>query len=267
VTRHSDAELLAREADGLRAFYRLIASGGAGARLIELDGGVQACIVPAVPERSIVNGVVYAESHAAASALRELAELYDAAGVEAWTVWVHPGDDRLAGELGAAGHVLDAQPVAMGATLAELDLAERAPLALDPAPTWDAVAAINDAAYGLEPSSGFGRALRNLAAPDAQLYVALADGEPAASTVAIRHGDDCSITFVATLPHVRGRGLASGLMRVALREARDDGCATTTLEATALGAPVYRAMGYRTLGTLQMWERRRPSAREAAPTS
>jgi hypothetical protein len=46
-------------------------------------------------------------------------------------------------------------------------------------------------------------------------------------------------------------------MRLALRDARDRGCETTSLEATAAGEPVYRAIGYRALGALQMWERRR----------
>lgn len=267
MTRYADGELLERESDGLRAFYRWIATGGGGASLVELAGGVQACITPAVPERSIVNGVVYSDPQAAAAALDELAAAYDAAAVEAWTVWVQPGDGALADALAAAGHVLDAQPIAMGAALADLDLDDRVPLDLAASPTWDAVASINDVAYGLQPSSGFGRALRNVAADDARAYVALVDGEPAASTVALIHGDDCSITLVATLPRMRGRGLASGLMRRALREALEAGCATTTLEATAMGAPVYHGMGYRTLGTLQMWERRRRPSGEAPTPS
>jgi GNAT superfamily N-acetyltransferase len=68
-------------------------------------------------------------------------------------------------------------------------------------------------------------------------------------------GNAC-VQFVATHPDARGQGLAIGLMRQALRAARERGCTTTTLESTKLGRPVYERLGYRPLGTLGMWELR-----------
>jgi predicted acetyltransferase len=67
---------------------------------------------------------------------------------------------------------------------------------------------------------------------------------------------DCYISFVATRPHARNRGIASDLMRAALRDGLEQGCVTTTLEASAMGRSAYERLGYRPLGTLQMWERR-----------
>jgi ribosomal protein S18 acetylase RimI-like enzyme len=64
------------------------------------------------------------------------------------------------------------------------------------------------------------------------------------------------VQLVATRPEARRRGLAGELLRLALREAAARGLKTTTLEATAAGAPVYSRLGYRDLGELQMWERR-----------
>ena len=72
------------------------------------------------------------------------------------------------------------------------------------------------------------------------------------------HGGDAEVNFVATVPEARGRGLAGALMTRALADARERGRLTTTLVATKLGRPVYERMGYRPLGTVQMWERRRP---------
>jgi predicted GNAT family acetyltransferase len=68
--------------------------------------------------------------------------------------------------------------------------------------------------------------------------------------------------FVATLPGERRQGLAAECMRAALRQAADDGCTTTTLEATAAGEAVYAAMGYRSFGRYRMME-----ARATAPPS
>ena len=44
----------------------------------------------------------------------------------------------------------------------------------------------------------------------------------------------------------------------ALADARERGCTTTTLVATKMGHPVYARLGYRDLGRVQMWERRKP---------
>jgi len=44
-------------------------------------------------------------------------------------------------------------------------------------------------------------------------------------------------------------------MRTALRAARDQGCTSTSLEASAAGRPVYARLGYRDLGETQLWER------------
>jgi len=67
------------------------------------------------------------------------------------------------------------------------------------------------------------------------------------------------VTFVATLPEARGRGLAARLLTHALHDARERGCTTTSLQATKMGQPLYERLGYRNLGPLHMWERRAPS--------
>jgi hypothetical protein len=42
-----------------------------------------------------------------------------------------------------------------------------------------------------------------------------------------------------------------------VRDAREDGCESSTLEATAAGERVYARLGYRSLGRLGMYELRR----------
>ena len=63
---------------------------------------------------------------------------------------------------------------------------------------------------------------------------------------------------MATVPAARGRGLATALMAHALADARERGRTTSTLQATDLGRPVYERLGYRSLGEIQMWEKRGP---------
>jgi ribosomal protein S18 acetylase RimI-like enzyme len=67
---------------------------------------------------------------------------------------------------------------------------------------------------------------------------------------------DCYLWFVAAVPEVRRRGLASELVRVALLDARERGCTTTTLESTKMAEPVYEQLGYHAFGRYGMWERR-----------
>jgi predicted acetyltransferase len=74
--------------------------------------------------------------------------------------------------------------------------------------------------------------------------------------LALHHKEDCGISFVATVPKARRKGLASQVMRQALQEARRQGCTTTTLQATEVGEKLYVKLGYRHLCVMQLWERR-----------
>jgi GNAT superfamily N-acetyltransferase len=92
----------------------------------------------------------------------------------------------------------------------------------------------------------------------AHMYLASVDGKDACSVVILDHEGDAGVWAVGTNENARGRGLAKGLLSRALEHARDRGCATTTLQATRAGRPAYERLGYRDLGTLEMWERRKP---------
>jgi predicted GNAT family acetyltransferase len=89
-----------------------------------------------------------------------------------------------------------------------------------------------------------------------RFYVGSVAGEPVTCLIATEIDGNCEIDGVATPPEARGSGLSGQLLAHALVDAAERGCATTTLVATTLGRPVYERLGYRRLGTLQMWERR-----------
>lgn len=240
----------------LMSFIRLVGGGAESSRVLEPEG-VTASVVPAIPDRSIVNSVAYRDTDALAAALEDLAAEYDSAGIDAWTVWV-PEDDRdVAALLEASGHRLDATPTAMIADLSkppELDADE-----LD----WGAgadppdVGRINDLAYGW-PAETFVQAMARFEAIDGlRLYEARVDGEPVCVLGTYDNGDDCELYFVATLPDHRGKGLARRLTHRALIDARDRGLTVSSLQATKLGYPIYERLGYEPICKLQMWERRK----------
>jgi GNAT superfamily N-acetyltransferase len=241
----------------LSAWVRLLGASSEGSQLFERDG-VLGAIVPACPERSVMNSVTYRDAAALGAALDDLAAAHDAAGVRAWTVWVPERDREAVSILAAAGHVLDATPVAMTLDLADLPDLDADDLDWDDRVTPAEVGRINDLAYGYEVGT-FGVALAKVPTePLLRRYQARLDGEAACVVGTMDAGDDCGVYFVATLKEARGRGLAPRLMRVALLEARERGCRTSTLQATKLGRPVYERLGYQTICALEMWERRKP---------
>jgi GNAT superfamily N-acetyltransferase len=254
--RMDRAETFALQRRALGAFVRLIGRSSRGSSVIERDG-VVASIVPAVPDRSVLNSVVYRDEEALRAALEELASSYEEAGVTAWTVWV-PEYERSAGRLlESAGHVLDAAPMAMVRDLATLPDPDRGELDWDSGAAPEDVGRVNDLAYGL-PAGTFGAALSRIP-PDVpvRLYQARGAGEPACVLGTLDEGEDCGVYLVATLREHRGRGLARRLLHVALAEARERELATSTLQSTRFGLRVYERLGYESAGPIQMWERRR----------
>jgi GNAT superfamily N-acetyltransferase len=232
---------------------RLIAGASDGARLFERDG-VLAAVVPVAPERSVVNAATYAHPKALHGAYDELAAAYDDIGAQ-WTVWVHPDDGEPAALLRERGHVLDAQPEAMARALDD-------PPGRPQLEDWTAegsmkdVGVLNDLAYGYGNHS-FRHALSGISGDEVRVYVACVHGKPAGCLMTVDDDWNTDIAWVAVEPEARGRGLSGKLLAHALADAAERGQRTSTLVSTKLGRPVYERLGFRALGRLQMWERRR----------
>jgi GNAT superfamily N-acetyltransferase len=239
---------------GLRTFCRALAHGSEDGRLVEV-GGVTAAVVPAAPDRSIANSVMYDSVAGLESALDQIARAYDEAGVHAWTVWVPQHDRQGPQLLEQAGHKLDGEPTAMAMELKDFDRTPSPEIEIDEHPEPGELGRLNDRAYGFEGDQ-FARALA-LRPPGMHHYTALLDGMPVACLGAIDDARDCGIYFVATAPEAQGRGLATELMLRALMDACGRDCLTTSLQATKMGRPIYDRLGYRDFGQLQIWERRR----------
>jgi ribosomal protein S18 acetylase RimI-like enzyme len=252
---HHHCRVLDRLFPSLGAFARDFALATPGGDVREHDG-VSASIVPAMRDRSVVNCVVYDDAGSLRAGLGFLASTYDEAGIQAWTVWAHETDAAATDALAAAGNVLDAEPMGMGRELDGIDAPGPGELELVPDPSPGDVADILATVYHWDNVHGALVRWYDGYHP----YLALADGRPAATLAIHDHDGDAHVTLVGTLEAARGRGLAKLLMRQALADARERGCTTTTLVATKMGHPVYARLGYRDLGRMQMWERRKPDA-------
>jgi len=220
--------------------------------VIQADG-VVASVVPAAPDSPTLNAAVALDPGKTREALPELAANWRAAKVRRWGVWLDPAAKDLVRHLQRSGLTMSASAPGMGAELERLLLPHRNGV---PPADLATVGRVNDLAYG----NGDGRLERTLTPlPPGVLrgYRADLDGEPASVALAMHNGDDCGVSFVATVPAHRRRGLATEVMYALLLDARAQGLSTTTLQATEPGERLYRTLGYRRLCDMQLWERRR----------
>ena len=134
-----DQTLFDRQYASLREFCRLLGRAAPDSQVVERDG-VLAAVVPAAPDRSVVNSVVYEDAAELERALPELAAAYEEAGVRPGRSGCRTTTPRRPALLERAGHVLDADPEAMAMELAALEAPRPADLDLDPEPDLATVA-------------------------------------------------------------------------------------------------------------------------------
>lgn len=221
--------------------------------VIEREGLI-ASVVPNAPDSPTLNAAVATNPDEAPGHIEELRQRYRQAKVRRWGVWLDSRASMSAQALTRAGMMVTSASPGMGAVISELPTARSD----DPAQDADleTVGRVNDLAYG----NYDGRLERTLAPlPNGILhgYKVDYDGAAAAVALALHHDEDCGISFVATIPKARRKGLATQVMRDALTQAQRHGCTTTTLQATDVGERLYRNLGYRHLCVMQLWELRR----------
>ena len=189
-----DQTLFDRQYASLREFCRLLGSAAPGARVVELDG-VLAAVVPATPDRSVMNSVVYEDAGRLERALPELAAAYEAAGVRAWTVWVPHDDAEAAGFWTGPGTC--STPTRRRWHGAErLEAPRPDDLDLDPDAGSATVARLNDLAYAY----GGDHFERPCAPPVAALLRRADRRAPGGCATGHDHDGDFWVTLVATLP-------------------------------------------------------------------
>jgi ribosomal protein S18 acetylase RimI-like enzyme len=140
----------------------------------------------------------------------------------------------------------------------------RAPLRLAAAPDGTDIRPVTDTAgvadfaevnaeayttYGAPPEatrSNFGRPYRFLE-PHVEAVVAYVDREPAAAAMILLSHGIAGVYWVGTVEAARGSGLGDAVTRAVTNQAFELGAAANSLQASPMGEPIYRRMGYDTI--------------------
>jgi ribosomal protein S18 acetylase RimI-like enzyme len=246
--------------ESVKAYARLMAGGTATSWLYEQEG-ITASVCSAAPDQSMANVVTYGDPDRLLSGLAGLERAYRAAEVRAWQLWEWSGTDRAALEEAGYRHV-GHMP---GMTI---ELEDLAPVRLGGF-TWnenddmEIVGIVNQATY----ANGDGLATSLARVPPSmsvRVYETLWEGKIGAVVCMVYPpGDDVTGFFLATHPDARGHEIGRKLYVAALRDAQHRGYKTASLQASEVGAPIYRdVLGFEPVAPelFQVYEWKRPES-------
>jgi GNAT superfamily N-acetyltransferase len=80
--------------------------------------------------------------------------------------------------------------------------------------------------------------------PEVEMFIGYAEGRPACTSLLFRTGSVAGIYWVSTLPEFRNRGFGAAITLRAVSAGKDKGCQLASLQASAMGKPVYARIGF-----------------------
>jgi N-acetylglutamate synthase len=239
--------------DGLRAAFADLFGRLPGARL-EQRTGYRLMVCPALPFAGF-NGLSLdgpEESVSAQEIERAIAEVE----AEARPAWV----ESRVGDAPAAEKVVRSLGFTAEDTMPGM-VVRRDGFVVAPPPRVDIVrvrdrerlaVAAEVAAAGFEAPPGIVADLFSpdvAAIPGLRFYLAEVDGLPVSTATGWQGDGGVGIFTVATPPTYRGRGYGRAVTARAIQDGFDAGADLAWLQASTLGEPLYRAMGFRTVST------------------
>jgi hypothetical protein len=84
-------------------------------------------------------------------------------------------------------------------------------------------------------------------------YVGWIEGEPVGTAMRLSSHGSAGVFNVSTVPAFRRRGIGEALTWRAALDGREEGCLASSLQASEMGEPVYRRMGYRDVCSYTVW--------------
>jgi ribosomal protein S18 acetylase RimI-like enzyme len=89
--------------------------------------------------------------------------------------------------------------------------------------------------------------------PGFDAWVLCVDGLAVCGAWTYRHGEDCGLYTVGTMPDWRRRGLARALTDHVLAHAQAHGARTASLQSTPMGQRLYASVGFSPVGRYEEW--------------
>jgi GNAT superfamily N-acetyltransferase len=229
----------------LIASWEALARLSPGARLIRSTTAVAAVFPSWAPLNNALMLTAPEGDPAAAAAWSTI--LYAQVDVDAWAFWIPsrttdldaPDDVREVGEFKR-----DTTTLVMQATLSPGLQAH------DGVVQTSIAAATRAAGDEAVPVSDLGTPER---VPGLTAWVMVRDRVAVAGAWSFLHGTDCGIYAVGTMPGWRRQGLARALVEHVLRDARQRGARTATLQSTRMGQPLYESLGFEPAGRYEEW--------------
>lgn len=251
-----DARAAAIQRASLSVWTRFLGASAHSSSLYE-SGSLSASVVPVAPY-PITNMVTYTLPDDLGGSLASLREVYASATVPQWECWVPESDAQAGRALAAANYTRAERLPAMLLTLADTDELSGPDIAShSTASSLAQLGSVNEVSHG--PYPGLSRAFA-VSPPliSFRIYRAFVGTDCASVLCTVDHdvpghGVDCTMGWAATVPEFRRRGLASGVMTAALRDARARGCVTASGQASRMGAPTWHSLGYRTAFYFDLW--------------
>ena len=105
------------------------------------------------------------------------------------------------------------------------------------------------------PSEVFGyyEGLEKMEGDAAALFLARLDGEPVGIAMTLLSHDVAGIYWVGCLERARGRGIGRAVTAAATNRGFELGADVASLQASPMGEPIYRAMGYETIWDYRLY--------------
>lgn len=222
-----------------------LAARSPGAHFVSTNSSLAAVF----PEWAELNNAVLLDQpsqSSASAAAAELAEVYGAAGVGSWALWL----PNAATDFDAPDPVsrVDGMRRATSTLVMTRELSAGFPTR--PGVRRTTVQAVSRAGDVPVPAA-------DLPDPDdaadMEGWVLVVDDFAVSAAWTYRDGADVGVYAVGTPPQWRRRGLASALMRHILGEYFRRGARTASLQSTLMGRPLYESLGFTAVGRYDEW--------------
>jgi len=231
--------------DTLIACWAALASNSPGARVVPSPTSVAAIFPAWTPLNNAIAVAPLDPEPMAKRELPRLAAAYASAGVETWAYWIpsfaREFDTR--DEIVLHGVARDTTTLVMTAALADQ-------FGPDPEVRHTSVCCAVQA-------TDVGVPVAELDAPDGvpalDAWVLVVDEMAVSGAWTFRHGADCGVYGVGTVPELRRRGLARRLMEHVLDNAAQCGARTASLQSTEVGQRLYESLGFLPAGRYEEW--------------